>query len=148
MTTREVELDGQPGADLLIVAEMDTIFDAMDRPVSATKSLSLRAADGAEPVSVAITGIQDVRSYGKAQFITFNNTAWLLVDENPIVLAASNQDLTSGQSIVQGEWNGLKQQFMGLLLQRSGNEFISWVELSVLSFDNYVFHNCATFELD
>ena len=147
-TTREVELDGEQGADLLIIAEMDTVLDAMNRPMSATKRLSIAAPDNADPVSVAITGFQDVRSYGKAQFITFNNTAWLLLDENKITLASSEQDLSSGQSIIVGEWNGLTKQYMGILLQRDGKELISWVELSVLSFDNHVFHNSATFELE
>jgi hypothetical protein len=148
VTTREVELDGEPGADLLIIAEMDTIFDGNNNPVAATKRLSIKAVDNAGPVSVAVTGTDAARIYGKAQFITFNNTAWLLVTDDPIILASSRQDLTSGQSVVEGEWNGLVKQFMGLLLIRNGLDLMSWVELSVLSFDNYVFHNTATYALD
>ncbi len=148
VTTREIELDGQPGADLLIVAEMDTILDADDNPIAATKRLSLRAADGANPISVAVTGIDEVRSYGKAQFITFNNTAWLLVTDSPIILASSRQDLTSGQSEITGLWNGLIKQYMGVFLQSDTGVLMSWIELSVLNFDNYVFHNAATYQLD
>lgn len=148
VTTREVELDGEPGADLLIVAEMDTILDADNNPVSATKRLSIRAADGANPISVAVLGTNSVRVYGAAQFITFNNTAWLLVTDDPITLASSSQNLTTGQSEIEGEWNGQIQQYMGLLLQGETAVLMSWVELSVLSFDNYVFHNSATYVLD
>ncbi len=148
VTTREVELDGEPGADLLIIAEMDTIYDGSNNPVAATKRLSIKTADNADPISVAVTGTDAVRIYGKAQFITFNNTAWLLVTDQPIILASSRQDLTSGQSVIEGEWNGLVKQYMGLLLIRNGVDLMSWVELSVLSFDNYVFHNSATYALD
>ena len=95
-----------------------------------------------------MTGVDEIRSYGKAQFITFNNTAWLLVTENPIILASSRQDLTSGQSEIIGEWNGLKQQFMGVFIQSDTGVIMSWIELSVLSFDNYVLHNAATYQLD
>ena len=146
-TTREVELDGQPGADLLIISEMDTIFDAMDRPIRATKQLSIQSADDADPVLVAING-DTPRVYGKAQEITRNNTTWLLVTDAKIVLASSDQDLTSGQSVIEGEWNGLKQQFMGVLLPRGSDELIGWIELSVINFDNYVFINNASYLLD
>lgn len=146
-TTREVELDGQPGADLLIISEMDTIFDAMDRPIRATKQLSIRSADDADPILIAING-DTPRIYGRAQEITRNNTAWLLVSDAKIVLASSDQDLTSGQSVIEGDWNGAIKQFMGVLMPRGSNELLSWIELTVINFDNYVFINNAAYILD
>ena len=148
-TTMALDIDGDGTDDLLIVSAMDTIYDMNNNPERALKQLHISAAQSnTDQIRVAATGPLTSRMYGRGQVISRNETLWVNLDSDAFILAGSDQDLTTGQSVIIGNWNGANREFLGLLLQKGGSELLAWVELSVISFDNYVYFNHCSYNLD
>ena len=144
--TRDFDLDDDGRMDITIISERDTIYDA-GLAVRTTRQLSIVATDPQDNPLFVSTLNQLVRIYGRGIVINLNNSIWTALTSTPMILASSDQDLTSGQTDIGGNWNSTIQQSMGFLLP-GDPEIMAWLELSVLGIDSYVYHDHASFTLD
>ena len=61
------------------------------------------------------------------------------------LLAGYSMDLTTKEEVINGNWNGRKQQSFIIMMESEGISIYSWIKISVTDFDNYIFFNYASY---
>lgn len=145
-TPREIDLDGDLECELCLVsAEYCTNSTTIVRELKIVSGTT--RADNISIVSVNPNPPYMAKQFSPGSMIDINKEfSYYLSTE--LVLSRYSYDLQSGSEVFEGNWNGKSEKCLIVRYEKDGITYSAWVELSVLQYDNYVFHNFATFRKD
>ena len=145
-SSRDFDLDNDGVMDITITSMRDTIYDA-GIAITETRQLAIRGTDPENNVVFISTLGQETHIYGRGQVINRNNAIWTALQEDPILMAGSTQNLLNGQTEITGNWNSMTAVCLGFLLPRD-EEWLAWLELTVRNVDNFYYNDHAAYILD
>ena len=145
-TVRHLDLDGDQECELCLVSTETTI-----NSTTIVRELKL-VPDPSRTITVSVLVDNPnppylVRPYSVGATVDVEQEFSLLVNGD-LPLARYTVDLLNGKEVFEGNWNGKSEKCLIIKYTEDGTELSAWIELSVTQYDNYVFHNFATFRKD
>lgn len=143
-TTREISLDGDTIAELFIISEMDSIDNEI-----VFKSLRIQKnLDFNGTIKTYLNGALSLLSpeyFADGEIVIIGE--WLYQIDQLVYLAQITDNYVANEEEYMGIWNGANQLYFIIELEKEGKSYVSWVQISVPDYDNYIFYNYATFEM-
>jgi hypothetical protein len=95
----------------------------------------------------SITYSDYVEIIQKNSILNFDSQIWNPLDSVKI-FCQWERNIQAGFSYDWGDWNDHYNKYFAVHFQHDEETLISWVEISVVDYDNYILHNYASFILD
>ena len=144
LTVREIDLLGDSVAELLLVAEKDSI-------AGNTVFQSVRLEESQEFNGIVKTILFPVipedspNIYSDNDLVVIGNNFSAITVKMP--LAEIWDNYVTGEKQYAGIWFEQLQKYFIIRFEKNGNDYVSWVKISVTDFDKYILYNYATFKM-
>lgn len=143
-TIREIDLLGDTVAELLLIAELDSIAgNTVFQSVRLEESPDFNGAVKTILFPVIPEDSPNVYSYNDMVVIGDNFSAITV----KMSLAERWKNFVTGNNQYSGIWFEQLQKYFIIRFEKNGNEYVSWIQISVTDFDKYILYNYATFKI-
>ena len=144
VTIRNISLDGDSVAEFYIISEFDTLNNEVEFK-------SLRIQKNLDFDGNLSTYLHPAIEYLSPDFFADGEVViigdYLYPFDQVLYLAQIKDNFVTDEKELLGLWNGANQLNFIIRLGKGGKSYVSWVKISVLDFDAYIFYNYATFEM-
>ncbi len=144
LTIREIDLLGDSIAELLLVAEKDSLANN-------TVFQSVRLEESPDFNGVVKTILFPVipedspNVYSNNDMVIIGNNFSAITVKMP--LAEIWDNYVTGDKQYSGIWFEQLQKYLIIRFQKNGNDYVAWIKISVTDFDKYILYNYATFKM-
>ncbi|MCD4730990.1 MAG: hypothetical protein K8R74_10340, partial [Bacteroidales bacterium] len=70
---------------------------------------------------------------------------WLYPIDQVVYLAQITDNYIANEQEYLGIWNGANRLNFIIQMDKDGKSYVSWIKISVIDYDKYIFYNYATF---
>ncbi|MCD4683902.1 MAG: hypothetical protein K8R86_11515 [Bacteroidales bacterium] len=144
LTIREIDLLGDSIAEFLLIAEKDSIAgNTVFQSVRLEESSSFNGVVKTILFPVIPEDSQNVYSYN--DMVVIGNNFSVITVKMP--LAEIWDNYVTGDKQYSGIWFEQLQKYFIIRFEKNGNDYVSWIKISVTDFDKYILYNYATFKI-
>ena len=142
ITTREVDLDGDSEIEFYIISEMDSIDNEI-----VFKSLRIKKnLDFNGTINTYLNAAVELLSpeyFTDGEIVIIGE--WLYPIDQVVYLAQITDNYIANEQEYLGIWNGANRLNFIIQMDKDGKSYVSWIKISVIDYDKYIFYNYATF---
>ena len=139
-----IDLDGDLSPEIFLVSIEDTDTDENLR----IKELKIVKNPSYTPaISVVILNPNApyfLKEFNPGNVIEYNKEFKTQLS-GEIILAREKKNLLTGVSVIEGNWNDIKESCFIVYFASVGDSFLAWVSISVIEYNNVVVYNFASF---